>query len=39
MGSGFGPRDHDSMTEMMGRVVLGLWAVVEGSWALKKRFF
>ena len=30
MGSGFRPRDHNSTTEMIGRVVLGWWAVVEG---------
>ena len=36
MGSGFRPRDHDSTTEMMGRVVLGLWAIVEGVLGLKE---
>ena len=36
MRSGFQPHDHDSTTEMMELVVLGLWAVVEGVLGLKE---
>src|SRR6187399_2967315 len=36
MRSGFQPRDHNSTAEMMGRVELGCWAVVEGVLGLKE---
>ena len=36
MGSGFRPSDHNSTTVMMGRVVLGWLAVVEGVLGLKE---
>ena len=36
MRSGFRPRDPELTTEMMGRVVLGWWAVVEGVLVLKE---
>jgi len=35
MGSGFRLRNHNSTTEMMGRFVLGWWAVVERVLGLK----
>ena len=36
MGNGFRPRDHNSTAEMMGRVELGCWGVVEGVLGLKE---